>query len=184
MPAPNAGQPQGVAPTYRDVRVCKMLRINIPGRGEYELEHLVLDYNGTIALDGELLPGVADRIVNLSKHLHIHVLTADTFGTVRKSLSRLPCTVSVIKAGDREDLEKLDYLRRLNPDNCVAIGNGANDRLMLSHAAIGICVIQQEGSAFDAIKSADVVCNSVIDALDLLVYPSRLIATLRGCPLD
>lgn len=161
-----------------------MLKIAVPGIGEFLLNHLVLDYNGTIALDGKLIPGVADRIINLSEHLDIHILTADTFGTVKKALAELPCKVAVIKAGKREDSEKLDYLRKLNPQHCVAIGNGANDRLMLAHAAIGICLIQQEGASFLALKNADIVCSSVIDALDLLIYPARLVATLRGCSLD
>ena len=38
-----------------------MLTIPIPGRSALQLQHIVLDYNGTIALDGELMPGVEDR---------------------------------------------------------------------------------------------------------------------------
>ena len=33
-----------------------MIKVNIPGRGDYVIEKLLLDYNGTIALDGTLLP--------------------------------------------------------------------------------------------------------------------------------
>ena len=39
-----------------------MLHFDIPGSAPLELEHLVLDYNGTLALDGILLPGV-DRVL-------------------------------------------------------------------------------------------------------------------------
>lgn len=158
-----------------------MLKIDIPGRGSYTLEHLVLDYNGTIALDGKLLPEVAVRMERLSEILQIHVLTADTFGTVEKALSGLPCSVSVIRAGDREDEEKLAYISKLGLERCVAIGNGVNDRLMIAHAAIGICVVQHEGASPVAIEQADVVCRSISDALDLIIYPARLVATLRGC---
>ena len=36
-----------------------MLTISIPGGATLDIEHLVLDYNGTLAVDGVLLPGVA-----------------------------------------------------------------------------------------------------------------------------
>ena len=32
-----------------------MIRIDVPGREIIEIEHVVLDYNGTIALDGQLI---------------------------------------------------------------------------------------------------------------------------------
>jgi len=57
-----------------------MITIDIPGSQKLELEHLVLDYNGTIACDGLLIPGVKDILINLSRSLSIYVLTADTFG--------------------------------------------------------------------------------------------------------
>jgi soluble P-type ATPase len=160
-----------------------MLQLNIPGRGNYTLEHLVLDYNGTIALDGKPLPDVAVRMEKISEMLQVHVLTADTFGTVEEALSGFPCKVAVIRAGDREDEEKLAYISGLGLERSVAIGNGANDRLMLAHAAIGICVVQHEGASMKAVEQADILCRSITDALDLLIYPARLIATLRGCNL-
>ena len=36
-----------------------MIRIDVPGREIIEIEHVVLDYNGTIALDGQLIEGAA-----------------------------------------------------------------------------------------------------------------------------
>ena len=39
-----------------------MLDIIIPGYEELQLAHLMLDYSGTLACDGRLLPGVADRL--------------------------------------------------------------------------------------------------------------------------
>ena len=41
---------------------------------------LLLDYTGTLSLDGTLLPGVAQRLVQLARTIRITVLTADTFG--------------------------------------------------------------------------------------------------------
>jgi soluble P-type ATPase len=57
-----------------------MIDLNIPGRGVIQLDHLVCDVNGTIALDGELVGGVAEGLLNLGDRLTIHLLTADTRG--------------------------------------------------------------------------------------------------------
>jgi soluble P-type ATPase len=58
-----------------------MIEIDIPGFGELSLEHLVLDYNGTLAIDGYPVPGIEFRLQALSERLKLHVVTADTFGS-------------------------------------------------------------------------------------------------------
>ena len=155
-----------------------MLAIEIPGAGALRLEHLVLDYNGTIALDGGLIVGVADRLRALAQTLQAHVVTADTFGRAHAELVGLPCTLSVLPPGD-QDVRKLEYIRALGVDRVVAIGNGRNDRAMIEAAALGIAVIQGEGAAVGTVLAADVAVSSVLDALDLLAAPLRLVATLR-----
>ncbi len=155
-----------------------MLVIDIPGREAMNIQHLVLDYNGTIAFDGKLITGVLERMLKLSGSLRIHVLTADTFGGARIELAGAPCEVAII-APDKQDEAKADFVRELGAGQCVCIGNGANDHLMLKEAALGIAVIQEEGAACKAVGAADVVCTSINNALDLLVNPKRLTATLR-----
>jgi soluble P-type ATPase len=59
------------------------------------------------------------------------------------------------------------------------VGDGANDELVLAAAALGIVVIGPEGASARALMVADVVCASVLDALDLLLSPMALAATLR-----
>jgi soluble P-type ATPase len=61
----------------------------------------------------------------------------------------------------------------------VAIGNGRNDTLMLQQAALGIAVMQTGGAATTALLAGDVVTPGIVDALDLLIHPDRLKATLR-----
>lgn len=155
-----------------------MLKIEIPGSGELRLEHLVLDYNGTIAIDGILIVGVKTRLTRLSEHLRIHVVTADTFGSTRSGLAGIRCELSILDV-DRQAARKLEYVKRLGRGATVAVGNGRNDRLMLSGAALGIAVIQKEGASSVALRSADVVTHDILDALDLLAKPKRLTATLR-----
>jgi soluble P-type ATPase len=156
-----------------------MIEIQIPGYKTLQLEHLVLDYNGTMAVDGMLISGVKETLVRLSEKIKIHVLTADTFGQVESEVNDIPCTLSILPV-ENQDRGKLDYIKNLNPDSTVCIGNGRNDRLMLKESVLGIALIQEEGAAVETVLSADVVCPDVISALDLLRNPLRLVATLRS----
>jgi len=157
-----------------------MLEITIPGYKDFRLAHLVLDYNGTLACDGELLEGVAEALAALDEHLEVHVVTADTFGKVHSRLPDSPCTVLVLPK-EQQDVAKRKYVEGLGAESVVAIGNGRNDRLMLKRAALGIAVIQEEGAAAETLLAADVVCRGILAALDLLRNPPlRLAATLRS----
>lgn len=155
-----------------------MLHLNIPGWGQFALEVLVLDYNGTLALDGGLLPEVAPRLKALARHLRICVLTADTYGTVQSACSGLPVEV-VVTAPEDVTGEKERFVAGLGPERVVAIGNGYNDQRMLKAAALGIAVLGPEGAYPATLQAADVVAPDIGAALDLLLYPDRLKATLR-----
>jgi soluble P-type ATPase len=50
---------------------------------------------------------------------------------------------------------------------------------MLKAARVGVAVCLREGCAADAAKAAEVLVISAADALDLLLNPMRLKATLR-----
>ena len=156
-----------------------MLEISIPGHKDLQLRHLVLDYNGALACDGEMIPGVRELLDVLAKDLHIHVLTADTFGNAKSGLEGYPGEL-VILPTDKQDVGKLIHIRRLGADSTACIGNGRNDRLMLKEAALGIAVVQQEGAASEALLAADVVCLDILAALQLLTNRLRLVATLRS----
>jgi soluble P-type ATPase len=155
-----------------------MLSVEIPGMNPLELRFLVMDYNGALAIDGELIDGVAPRLRELSTSLEIHVITADTFGLARQALAALPVKLHIISS-DKQSQQKVDYIRALGAEYTVAIGNGKNDRLMLRDAQLGIVTIQREGAFATSIQWADIVVNDINDALDLLLKPLRLKATLR-----
>ncbi len=152
-----------------------MIELDIPGRGSYQLEHLVFDVNGTLAVDGILLEGVVERITALRAHLNIHLLTADTHG--RQDVIDATLGLEAQRIGTSAG--KLRYVLDLGADRVVAIGNGANDVGMLRAAALGIAVLGPEGTAADAIDAADIVVPGIITALELLLNPRRIVATLR-----
>jgi P-type E1-E2 ATPase len=155
-----------------------VIQIAIPGRSPLQIDHLVLDFNGTLAHDGQLLEGVAERITALSAQLKIHILTADTHGSARAQVADLPCELAILPAAE-QDTAKREFVLGLGATQTASIGNGLNDRLMLREATLGIAVLGKEGVAVGAITSADVLTSDIIDALDLLIHPLRLIATLR-----
>lgn len=155
------------------------MRIEIPGQGRLDIEHVVLDMNGTLALDGTVADGVAERLASLQGLVHVVVLTADTHGGAGRLRDTLGLETVVLAPGNEAE-QKSQFLMNLGVEKTVAVGNGSNDRLMLKESAIGICVVGAEGASLPAVLAADIVCTDICDALDLLLRPRRLAATLRA----
>lgn len=156
-----------------------MIEIQIPGYKTFCFEHLVLDYNGTLAFDGELIAGVKETLNRLVGLLHVHIITADTFGQVRQQVEGISCTLSILPPDDQVEAKRA-YVQQLGPERTVSIGNGRNDRLMLQESALGIAVAHGEGAAVETVMAAEVVCPDIVRALELLLHPLRLVATLRS----
>jgi len=155
-----------------------MLEINIPGRGNLQLSHLVCDVNGTLAVDGVLIDGLAQKIALLGDFLTIHLLTADTHGKQSIIDQQLNLRAVRVKPGD-EARQKADYVRNLGAHSVVALGQGANDAEMLKAAALGICVISPEGTSVETMMVADLLMPDVFSAMELLENPMRIKADLR-----
>jgi soluble P-type ATPase len=155
-----------------------MIRIDIPGFGPVGLEHLVIDFSGTLSVDGRLVPGAREQLNNLAESVAIHVLTADTHGKALPELEGIACETTLLEV-ENQDGQKEDFVKDLGAECVVAIGNGNNDRKMLASARVGIAVCLAEGCAIDCLSGADVLVTSVTDALGLLLKPDRLKATLR-----
>jgi len=154
------------------------MNINIPGFGQQDIHHVVFDYNGTIACDGELLSGVKEEINTLSDQINFHVITADTFGFVKTQLQDVNTALTII-SNDNQDRKKLDYINTLGADQTLCAGNGANDKLMLKQACIGIAVLGNEGLASSSLAAADLLVKDILDVFRFFKTPQRLIASLR-----
>jgi len=155
-----------------------MIELNIPGRGIIEIEYLVCDVNGTLAVDGQLIDGLVRSLFALRDRLSLHLLTANTHGRQELIDRQLNLKAVRVLAGD-EALQKAEYVRRLGAEHVAAIGHGANDAGMLNEAALGICVLSPEGAAVETLMSADLVVPNIHAALDLLEKPLRIVASLR-----
>jgi P-type E1-E2 ATPase len=155
-----------------------MIELTIPGRGQLRIQHLVTDVNGTLAVDGVLIDGLTKRIASLRDRLEIHMLTADTHGRQASVDEQLNLKATRVPPGN-EATTKAEFVRKLGPETVVAIGQGANDSEMLKAAALGICVMSQEGVAVETLVAADIVVPDIFAAFDLLEKPVRIVASLR-----
>lgn len=155
-----------------------MIEVDVPGWGRRAIEHLVMDFNGCLGFEGEIIEGVDERLPLLSMRTRLHICTADTFGTAKEQTRPFECALKILAPGN-QDQQKVELVRKLGPMTCVAIGNGRNDALMLKEAALGIAVLGPEGMASELFEVSDVLTASINDALDLLLNPKRLTATLR-----
>ncbi len=151
------------------------VEVAVPGRTPLAIEHLILDVNGTLTDRGSLIDGVADRITRLRERLWVHLLSADTFGTLPALADHLGVDAERVDTG----ADKAAAAHRFGAASCAAIGNGANDEQVLRAVALGIAVIGPEGASPRTLAAADIVCATITDALDLLLDPRTLVATLR-----
>jgi soluble P-type ATPase len=155
-----------------------MIKVHIPGRGDLRIDTVLFDYNGTIATDGYLITGVKEKIKQYCDQVAFHVITADTFGFVKKQLEKVPCTLFIIPEKDQAQC-KLDYLKELGPKTTLCVGNGANDEFILKSAGLGIAVLQKEGLATQTLLASDLLVNHILDVFDYFEKPGRLKASLR-----
>ena len=113
--------------------------------------------------------------------MDLHIVTADSFGTAERELAGI-ATPYHLHPG-RHDIEKAEYVNQFDLQSVAAFGNGNNDRLMLKAVKEGgglaIAVDNGEGCAMDAMRNADLFVAGAANAIDLLLDPLRLKATLR-----
>jgi P-type E1-E2 ATPase len=171
------------SPDYATIRGKKiseviMISVSIPGWGDLDIEYLVIDYNGTCATDGKLKEGVKEMLEKVSRYIKVFIITADTYENVDSEVNIIGFKVLKVKK-EGSGVEKARIVRELGPEKVVAVGNGANDVLMLKEASLGIGVIGEEGCAKDILKEADLVVKGILDALGIILHPERLVATLR-----
>lgn len=155
-----------------------MIDLTIPGREGLQLEHLVCDVNGTLALDGILLDGVIRQLNRLQDRLRLHLVTADTYGKQAVIDQRLNVQAVRLQPGE-ENNQKAKFIRSLGAERVVAIGQGANDAEMLKAAGLGIGIMSSEGLAVESLMAADLVVPDIHAALELLERPLRIVASLR-----
>jgi len=150
------------------------MMLEIPGRGSLRIDHIVFDFNGTLAEDGQVTEVVSGLLVEVAQRYTVTIATADTFGSAAGFAERLGLSWLLVTNGhDKETLV------RSRGGGVAAVGNGVNDHAMFGVADLAVAVLGPEGAAAQTLHSADIVVPSIERALQLFLHPQRLIATLR-----
>jgi soluble P-type ATPase len=155
-----------------------MIDVDIPGFTRLLIDKLVFDYNGTLACDGIPISGVKVKLNQLAKVCKLYIITADTFGTVKEEFADVEAEIVIIDSYDGTGFKK-EFVKKLGNESVIAIGNGNNDALMLDEAKLGILIIGYEGASIRSLLKSDIIVNNISDALNILLKPERLKATLR-----
>lgn len=155
-----------------------MLIYEIPGRDNIEVQNIVFDYNGTIAVDGKLIDGVEGLINKLAEDVSIYILTADTYGTVEKECMGINGKILTFPK-ENAGKSKKEIVKSLG-GNTICLGNGYNDIPMFEQAALSIAIIEGEGASGKLLAKADIVVRSIFEALTILLNKNMIKATLRS----
>lgn len=156
-----------------------MIKTQIPGWGELAIENLILDFNGTIAKDGRVLDGVKELLEKIhDQGVTIYIVTADTNGTVMEECAKLPVEVKIFDS-DTVARDKRCLCQSLGCERTASIGNGKNDIQVFPVSVFSIAVIGNEGTYTKSAMQADVLVTDICNALELLLSPNRMTATLR-----
>ncbi|WP_069650657.1 HAD family hydrolase [Caloranaerobacter ferrireducens] len=156
-----------------------MIELDIPSYKQLKIKYVIFDYNGTLAVDGIMKSEIKEKLKKLSEKVEVYVLTADTYGNVKENLRDVNVNLKIISQ-ENGKIDKLNFVKELGAEYCIAIGNGNNDMLMLKEVQIGIVIIGDEGCFVETIKNSDIITKNIDTCLDLLLNPNRLKATLRG----
>ncbi len=152
--------------------------IEIPNFKNIDIKNIVFDYNGTLAKDGYLSNETKELLHTICGKYSVYVVTADTFGTVKEQLKEFDLKIKVLTSKDHTK-EKGDFIKSLDKNVTASVGNGNNDKTMLEFSVLSIAIAGNEGCSKDTLLASDIVCNNINDAIELFLYPKRIIATLR-----
>ncbi|MDW8800559.1 HAD hydrolase family protein [Clostridium sp. A1-XYC3] len=155
-----------------------MIQIDIPGRKNLVMENIVFDYNGTLAVDGNLPEDVKEALIELAKRLNVYIITADTYGNVRSQCSELSVKVQTFPKGNAT-VYKREFVEKLGAENTVAVGNGLNDIEMFKAAELSIAIIGEEGCSTEALINSHIVVKDIKDVFSMILKVDRIRATLR-----
>jgi soluble P-type ATPase len=152
------------------------MKFQIPGVGELEINTIVLDLNGTISVAGQIVPGVKERLAELTQvGMKVILFTGNTRGDADELAAELGIDWQLTPDG----AAKQEAASRLALKPIASIGNGLIDLGLTKVCKLRIVTLQAEGVHVQTLMNSDIIVPSINDALDLFLDSSRLIAGLR-----
>ncbi len=154
-----------------------MILIERPGQEPLEIDHLLIDFEGTLAMDRRVHPKAKDKINLLSKRLKIYIFVKEEKERAEEVLKKVKAEIIFLNKGEASK-QKLELIQSLGSFRTAVIGNGIDDLSIIKEAALGMVILGKEGTSGALIQIANLVFTDVIDALDFLLKPLRQRATL------
>jgi soluble P-type ATPase len=152
------------------------MNIDIPGIGLLMIDTVILDLNGTLAVDGKVIEGAAERIQKLKElSMAMYLFTGNSNGNGAEVAKQLGLKLFIAADGHA----KAEEAKKLQPDTTATIGNGRIDLELFRIVRLRIATLQAEGIYATLLLNTDIVVPSINDALDLFLHKKRLIGTLR-----
>lgn len=152
------------------------MKYAVPGVGDIELQTIILDLNGTVTVGGAVPEGTREKLAAVK---NLGFQTVFFTGNTRNNADQLAKELGIGWQLASTAEEKRDLALQMHPETCVSIGNGQIDLELTKAVQLSIVTLQAEGVHTETLLAADIVVPTIIDALDLLIDPDRLIATLR-----
>src|SRR4030043_1998106 len=98
-----------------------MIFIERPGQGNLEIEFILIDFEGTLALDRRVHPKAKDKINLLSKRAKIYILTKEEKEHAEEVLKKVKAEIIYLPEGESSH-KKLDMLPRWGGTRTEPIG--------------------------------------------------------------
>ncbi len=156
------------------------IAIKIPWGEKYTIENVVFDLNGTLATNGIIAETTGDLLKELAQQAKIYIITADTHNTAEQLKEEIGAFAEIfVLKSDEHDLEKARFVHTLGFRETVTLGNGANDLKMVEEGILSFGVMAGEGVYAPLLSKVDIVVHNVDHAIEMLLNPMKIVATIR-----
>ncbi len=154
--------------------------VKVPWGEKYKINHVVFDLNGTLADHGKIADTTMELLKKLAKETEVYILTADTHETAEELKKEIKdfAQLVVLQSNDHA-LEKAQFVHALGYRETITLGNGGNDYKMVQESVLSFGVIGGEGFYAPLIQKVDILVDSVDHAIEMLINPMKIVATIR-----
>lgn len=152
------------------------MEYNVSGIGTIELKTVVFDLNGTLAVYGHIKQTTKELLMELkNKDFEIIILTSDQRGVAMETADEIGVKCMIAQTSE----EKLQFMKSLNREKTIAVGNGRVDIGMFQMSKIRIATLQAEGIHTGILSYVDIIVASVDDAIRLLLDKDAFVSTMK-----
>lgn len=147
-----------------------------PNKEIINIENIILDLNGTLAVNGQVSEKAKKLVVKLKQlGYKLILISGDIRGNAKTVAEELDLGLYL----GANSSEKAKQMKRFDKEKTAAIGNARIDIGTFENAKISIATLQSEGIHSGILNYVDLIVPSIEDALNLFIDVKSLEATLR-----